>query len=286
MVSAKVIDGEEFRIDISMIRKKKFNKQYFVFAGLGYVAVCVLTRNFLLIFMSVLYLIEIVFGLSMILYFLMRNSYLSKKFSSILIPRVMSMVDKQTNPLRKELLKGIHGKVLDVGCATGLYFKYYVSSGKKVSEVVALEPNTMMHEELQETISKLSPSFPIRIRGDFIEDIKEDNAFDCIVLGNVLCEIPDQEQAVKECYRLLKPGGRVYFSEHVLSKPGTWSRFVQQTTGWWWCVISGGCHCDRESLKVIKSQNWEVLNWTLEIGLPWTRTFEIGVAVKPKTNVK
>jgi len=193
----------------------------------------------------------------------------------------MKMVDKQTGPLRKELLKGVNGRVLDVGCATGIYFKYYISSSKKVNEVVALEPNKLMHEGLERNISYLNPPFPINIRADFIEDIKENESFDSILLGNVLCEIPDYQQAVKEVYRLLKPGGRVYFSEHVIGHRGSWVRFLQETTGWWWCVITGGCHCDRDSLAAIKSQKWEVINWRFDMGLPWTRPFEFGVAVKP-----
>jgi len=52
----------------------------------------------------------------------------------------------------------------------------------------------------------------------FLVDFEKElgpKSVDWIILGNVLCEIPDVDEALRILDRLLKPGGRVYYSEHV-----------------------------------------------------------------------
>lgn len=44
-----------------------------------------------------------------------------------------------------------------------------------------------------------------------------DNTFDSVVSTWTLCSIANVEQAFKEIYRVLKPGGKFFFVEHRLS---------------------------------------------------------------------
>jgi len=197
-----------------------------------------------------------------------------------MIRKVMKLVDKQFTAVRHEMFKNIQGNVLDVGCGAGEYFKYYQASGR-VSGLVALEPNTHLHNVIQERISGLSPSFPTSITNDFIQNIEGEGIFDSIVLGNVLCEVPNVPEALYHVNRLLRKGGRVYFSEHVIF-PSDLHRFFQNIVNPIWVIISGGCNCNRDTLAYINAQPWETVSWTFEDAgnFPWIGPFVVGIALK------
>ena len=216
--------------------------------------------------------------------------------AGLVIPWATMGMDRAFRDVRKELLKNVQGRVLDVGCAAGAYLKYYAGSAQRVTEVVALEPNQTMHGALRRTIAGLAQKarglpFPVVVTAKFLEQLppEENASFDSIVLGNVLCEVPDVAAALREVDRLLKPGGRVYFSEHVLDAPGSWRRAVQQSVNPWWSVAAAGCHCNRDSLTAIRAvPGWEVEHWTFSIGGPlvWLDRFEVGLAVKRRGPVR
>ncbi|CAE7891431.1 unnamed protein product [Symbiodinium microadriaticum] len=58
----------------------------------------------------------------------------------------------------------------------------------------------------------------VEMTSAFLEDLPPTEQFDSIVFGNVLCEVPCQKDFFRAVDAHLKPGGRVYFSEHVLSE--------------------------------------------------------------------
>eukprot|EP00301_Raphidiophrys_heterophryoidea_P006494 c12617_g3_i1.p1 GENE.c12617_g3_i1~~c12617_g3_i1.p1 ORF type:complete len:332 (-),score=91.61 c12617_g3_i1:61-933(-) len=214
---------------------------------------------------------------------------LSQRFSSWfgawLIPTIMPMVDKTFKNVRKEQLKGIQGRVLDVGSGSGLYIQYAALSSH-VTEYIALEPNTGMHSKIQANAVLANPQFPLRIIGGYLEHIREDESFDSIILGNVMCEIPNQEAGLLEVARLLKPGGRVYFCEHVLEEWPSIGHVMQRSLNWWWVTVSAGCNCNRRTLHEMARvwRGWSIAHWTFRLGRVGLVTrMEIGVATKPNT---
>ena len=48
-----------------------------------------------------------------------------------------------------------------------------------------------------------------------------DASADAVISTLVLCSAADQERALKEILRVLKPGGRLIFIEHVAAPAGT-----------------------------------------------------------------
>ena len=68
-----------------------------------------------------------------------------------------------------------------------------------------------------------------------------ESKFDFIILGNVLCEVPCVRETLAQIDVLLKPGGKVYFSEHVASPVGTWQRRYQDFTNPCWRLFMAGC---------------------------------------------
>lgn len=206
----------------------------------------------------------------------------SARFAALVVPRAMALIDARFAAVRKELLKGISGRVLDVGAGGGPYIKYLAAAGSAVTELVELEPNVHMHGTIRASIAAASPlPFTVRIVDTLLQDLPGDCNYDAILLGNVLCEVPDQAAALAEMNRLLKPNGRVYFCEHVRSHG--WLGGVQDALNWWWCVVSDGCHCNRQTLSAIRAQkSWAVTHWAFDraVAIPLIQDFVVGIAVK------
>ena len=166
-----------------------------------------------------------------------------------------------------------------------MYFKYCAES-PSVSEYVGLEPVHELHAEIHKSINKYSDQirFPSRILGCFIEDISpsENGTYDSVILGNVLCEVPDEVTTLYHVKRLLKKGGRCYFSEHVMDRDQKWRAITQMIVAPWWRTVSGGCNVTRHQLDHIVNAFGQdnICHWTLYAGsFPWTARFEIGLAL-------
>lgn len=171
-------------------------------------------------------------------------------------------------------MKSIHGQVLDFGSGAGANLKYCLLSGKVVS-VMALEPNKNLIPKLTKVMADLAkyhvgtPMPRWEICSNFVQDVPGSEIFDWIILGNVLCEVPDATSALKELDRLLKPGGRIYFCEHVASPRGSFRRRFQNFINPWWSLVSDGCNCNRDSLELIKAvPGWKVCSWAFSAGPP------------------
>jgi 2-polyprenyl-3-methyl-5-hydroxy-6-metoxy-1,4-benzoquinol methylase len=110
---------------------------------------------------------------------------------------------------------------------------------------------------IRNTISYFPNKDIIEINGDFIEDVKGKEIFDFVILGNVLCEVPDVEATLFHVNRLLKRGGKVYFSEHVSSDSGTLLRYLQYVMSPMWCNLTDGCNINRDTLNSLENvKNW------------------------------
>ena len=276
-----MFDGEEFRLSPQMVvRHKRPAQQSLGFmqlarlaAGLGVLVFVGYYARSVLAGIAVLVLLVVPVILGTV-------KPLSAWMVAKLLPGVMREVSIATRKVRAELLKSPRGRVLDVGAGTGEYWRYM----DPTSTVVAVEPNPYLRDTLLHKAAKAPCT--ILVRTGFIGDLLPDEAatFDLVILGNVLCEVPSQDAILAQVDALLKPGGRVFFCEHVAYPRGSWRRILQRAIAPWWARVSDGCHCDRDSLDAIKRQRgWDVMpNTTYELsgGLPWIGRFEIGLAVK------
>eukprot|EP00729_Bicosta_minor_P029870 gene29870-24176_t len=93
--------------------------------------------------------------------YLVGGKRLTAYMISFMLPTVMKGIDARFRNVRKELLRGVEGKVLDFGSGSGEYLKYAYrarnssSSSKPVTELVALEPNLNLHATLTRSIAAL-----------------------------------------------------------------------------------------------------------------------------------
>ncbi|GBG31512.1 Methyltransferase-like protein 7B [Hondaea fermentalgiana] len=219
-----------------------------------------------------------------LLYVVMKNSKeASDAVVSRLIPAACEGMDKAMRNIKKELLKDMKGDVLDFGSGDGQYLEYVAKQGPAVTSVTSLEPLAKFHPKIEARAERLQLPFK-GVYPKFSSDMVRERGtelYDFIILGNVLCEVPDQKAAVGDLFQMLRPGGKLYFIEHVAHEPGTISNVVQRWIDPVWSVISGGCHCDRESLKALRSVPWDLFAWDMYTATPILGRIQVGIAVKP-----
>ncbi|KAH9294873.1 hypothetical protein KI387_038461, partial [Taxus chinensis] len=83
-----------------------------------------------------------------------------------------------------------------------------------------------------------------------------DSSMDAVVGTLVLCSVSDVEKTLKEVQRVLKPGGRFIFVEHVAAPDGTLLRFWQKLLDPLQKFVSDGCHLTRETGKLIRESGF------------------------------
>lgn len=94
----------------------------------------------------------------------------------------------------------------------------------------AVEPNPSSHDTLRKCFDKnvqVAKKFTLEPLDKFGGDLTAafmsftlgagKAAYDWIILGNVLCEVPEKDlpDVIKGLDRALKPGGKVFYSEHT-----------------------------------------------------------------------
>lgn len=142
---------------------------------------------------------------------------------------------------RSQIVPAAEGRVLEVGFGAGPNLAFYDPA--KVSRVFALEPSEGMRRKARKAIKAA------RVEVEIIdlpgEDIPlEDDSVDTVVLTYTACTIPDIDAALAQMRRVLRPGGRLLFSEHGLSPDAgvaAWQRRIEPV----WKPIAGGCHLTR-----------------------------------------
>jgi ubiquinone/menaquinone biosynthesis C-methylase UbiE len=156
--------------------------------------------------------------------------------------------------LRKQYLKDVGGKVLEVGFGSGLNLPHYTP---RVTHLYALDPSQLGRRLAKKRIRRAS--FPVEfvdLKGNRFD--LPDHSVDSVVSTWTLCTIPDPIAALKEIKRVLKPEGNYYFLEHGLSP----DHEVARMQNWWnpiqkWCA--GGCHVNREIDSLIRDSGFKIL---------------------------
>jgi SAM-dependent methyltransferase len=80
-----------------------------------------------------------------------------------------------------------------------------------------------------------------------------DESFDAVVATMVFCSVSDMGASVREIRRVLKPGRRFAFIEHVAAPPGTLLRSLQTTLDPLQQIMCDGCHLARDVLPAIEA---------------------------------
>jgi SAM-dependent methyltransferase len=146
---------------------------------------------------------------------------------------------------KQALFAGLPQLVVELGSGAGASMRYLAPG----SRLVAIEPNPHAHAALRRNAARYG--IDLEIRGEGAESTGLETAsVDAVICTLVLCTVEDQATALAEVRRILRPGGRFVFIEHVRSGPGP-IRAVQWLLGRPWRYVFDGCCLDRDTAAAI-----------------------------------
>ncbi len=143
---------------------------------------------------------------------------------------------------REKVVPLATGVVLEIGIGSGQNLPHY--NADKVSKIVGVDPD----KNIWKRSADRRAACPIDIEriGLSGEEIPLDSkTADTVVCTYTLCTIPDPVKALREMRRILKPGGKILFSEHGMApdaKVAKWQCRIDPI----WKKIAGGCHTGRD----------------------------------------
>ncbi len=156
---------------------------------------------------------------------------------------------------RNKLLTDVTGRVLEVGAGTGVNLPLYP---KGVDHIVMSEPDPHMRSQLESRIAAENPT-SIDLSDGSLESLPfPDGEFDFVTCMLVLCSVPDLTASIAEMRRVLAPGGRLIFMEHVAADNRPDRLKWQQRLEPLWKRISGGCHLTRRTEQAIADGGFHI----------------------------
>jgi ubiquinone/menaquinone biosynthesis C-methylase UbiE len=177
------------------------------------------------------------------------------RFARMYLRSAASAEERGATGHRRRVLEGLRGTVVEIGAGHGLNFSLYPA---EVSEVVAIEPEPTLRSHA-ETAAE-SATVPIRVLAGVADGLPlEDESADAVVASLVLCSVPDQQRALAEIRRVLRPDGELRFYEHVIPhcQPKRLLLQVIDRSGLW-PALAGGCHPARDTTEAIMRAGFEI----------------------------
>lgn len=152
---------------------------------------------------------------------------------------------------RERLLASATGTVLEIGSGTGANLVHY----RDVERVILVEPDPFMRARLHPKLQVAR--VPVEVVDAPAEALpRPDLSVDTLVATLVLCTVTDVVASLDEARRVLRPGGRLLFLEHVRGE-GRAARW-QDRLEWVWQRLAGGCHPNRATVAAIESAGFSL----------------------------
>jgi ubiquinone/menaquinone biosynthesis C-methylase UbiE len=156
--------------------------------------------------------------------------------------------------MRRQLVGGVRGRVLELGSGTGLNLELYPREGLEC--LTLTEPDPHMIKQLRSRVEGIACAADVVEAG--AERLPfDDNSYDTVVVTLVLCTVPDQPASLKEISRVLRPGGHLLFLEHVRAHQpdlAKWQDRLEKP----WRFLGDGCHCNRDTVSAIGAAGFEL----------------------------
>ncbi|HEU5028194.1 MAG TPA: class I SAM-dependent methyltransferase [Spirillospora sp.] len=157
---------------------------------------------------------------------------------------------------KRRIFAGTGGVVAEIGAGNGPNLRYLAPG----TTVHAIEPNPYFHRRLERTAAARGVDLTVHpVPGEAID--LEDASVDAVVCTWVLCTVHDPAQVLREIHRILRPGGRFAFIEHVAAPHGTVRR-AQRLVRRPWRWAFEGCRTDRDTAAAIRAAGFASVDIT------------------------
>jgi ubiquinone/menaquinone biosynthesis C-methylase UbiE len=171
------------------------------------------------------------------------------RFFSAMYDRLLQGTeDAGLRETRRQALAKATGRTIDIGAGTGANIGLYPAA---VTELVLAEPDPHMLKRLRPKLAESGTEADV-VAAPAGKLPFADSSFDTAVFTLVLCTVPDPEAALVEAARILRPGGRLLFVEHVRAddpKLARWQDRLERP----WRFCGDGCHCNRDTVATIEA---------------------------------
>ncbi|HEY1178227.1 MAG TPA: methyltransferase domain-containing protein [Phytomonospora sp.] len=178
--------------------------------------------------------------------------------------------------LKNDLIGGLSGTVLEIGAGAGRNFARLAAD----AEWIGLEPDRRVHAKLRASAARHGRE-PVVLDAPAEAIPLGDESVDAVVSTVVLCSVGDQDAALAEVARVLRPGGRLVFFEHVAAAPGSWTRRLQRMWAPFSRRFDRGCDPVRDTAAAIGRADFafvELRRFAMPTGLGPTVPFIAGYA--------
>jgi ubiquinone/menaquinone biosynthesis C-methylase UbiE len=133
-----------------------------------------------------------------------------------IVPRLINvaMRNRSLDAYRQRTIGAASGLVLEIGVGSGQNQPLY---GSAVHRVYAIDPSMELLHMASNRIAEAR--LPVSLIAASAEQLPfADALFDTIIMTWTLCSIPGPVAALVEMRRVIRPGGKLVFVEHGLSR--------------------------------------------------------------------
>ena len=172
-----------------------------------------------------------------------------KFYETNVVPKLLTVLcnTKPNHYQRQKIVPLATGDVVEIGVGPGLNLQYYNTTN--VNKVIGIDPSDELNKIAKKNANKVNLDIEFNLSSAESIDLPT-SSVDSVVCTFSLCSIPDPKKALKEIYRILKPGGKYFFCEHGIS-PDFFTKVFQNVTNIFYPKLSGGCHANRDIPKLI-----------------------------------
>lgn len=156
--------------------------------------------------------------------------------------------DRLLRSHKRALFHDLPRSVVELGTGVGANLRYLPAG----TRLIAVEPNPAMHARLRAQAARAQ--IDLELHATVAERLElPDASADAVISSLVLCTVSDPAGVVAEVHRILRPGGRYAFLEHVAAREGTALRRLQRAVRRPWSWVFEGCSCERDLQAVIEA---------------------------------
>ena len=170
------------------------------------------------------------------------------RFNSAFFSVMGGYINRQMHERKANAFADLPPSVVELGSGVGANLRYLPAGAR----LIAIEPNPYMHARLRRAARRRGVELEIRsVAGERID--LPDSSAATVISSLVLCTVSDPTAVLAEIRRILVPGGRFSFAEHVAAKQHTPTRWSQRTVRSPWAWVFEGCSCERDLTSLIAS---------------------------------
>lgn len=138
----------------------------------------------------------------------------SKKYSKF--SKIYDFIESKMhmNIYKREVVSMLSGKALELGIGSGANLEFFPNN----LDITGIDFSPGMLKICRDKATKLGLTNLKLLEMDIENMSFPDNSFDSAFSTCVFCTVPNPEKGLQEVYRVLKPGGKAIFLEHMKSK--------------------------------------------------------------------